>query len=217
MDSDFIISKGLQDTISSPDLLQTPGVDNPIQKQQHELDQQVRQQSQQQNDLLAEQQSQQRTHYTPQHPEQQSPIDPQQRHNTVDNQQHQLQLQQLEQQPVMLVLPAFQQSLQSELPDTHFAAVPRTKQQLAAALASGAVEPFHCGAFPPAYQPIDIAHWLQASEPYAVQYTEYFEPQGIAMKQQLPLYDERFRGYGLNKVQHAWYMNRLGYRFVVSE
>lgn len=83
-------------------------------------------------------------------------------------------------------------------------------------MASGAAEPFHCGAFPPAYQPVDVKEWLAAAEPYAVQYVEYFEPQGVAVKAQLPLYDERFRGYGLNKVQHAWHMNKLGYRFKVG-
>ncbi|WIA43319.1 hypothetical protein OEZ86_009817 [Tetradesmus obliquus] len=38
---------------------------------------------------------------------------------------------------------------------------------------------------------------------------------GVAVKGQLPLYDEAFRGYGLNKVQHAWHCAQLGYSFQV--
>jgi hypothetical protein len=164
---------------------------------------------------------------------------------------------QQQQQPVMLVLPVFQLVLQQELPDSQHAAVPRNKQQLMQALAAGQVEPFHCGAFPPQRQPIDVATWLAAgnqsvmpvgndplrssaadiaegaaadrernaaaqtaaaaacAHAYDVKYCEYFEPQGVALKEQLPLYDECFRGYGLNKVQHAWHCNQLGYSFKV--
>ncbi|KAF6265423.1 hypothetical protein COO60DRAFT_1633546 [Scenedesmus sp. NREL 46B-D3] len=163
-----------------------------------------------------------------------------------------LQQQQQRQAPVMLVLPVFQCVLQQELPDSQPAAVPRTKQQLAQALAAGQVEPFQCGAFSPQQQPVDVSAWLAAGanpsmpaagatastmaitadaasaaaeagdaaaaacvNAYEVEYCEYFEPQGVAVKQQLPLYDERFRGYGLNKVQHAWHCSRLGYSFKV--
>jgi hypothetical protein len=168
--------------------------------------------------------------------------------------------QQQQQRPVMLVLPVFQLVLQQELPDSERAAVPRNKQQLMQALAAGQVEQFHCGAFPPQRQPIDVATWLavgsQSTTPaahdssristaadtaagsaadqepnpaaettaaaavacahaYEVKYCEYFEPQGVALKDQLPLFDECFRGYGLNKVQHAWHCDQLGYRFQV--
>jgi hypothetical protein len=160
---------------------------------------------------------------------------------------------QQQQQPVMMVLPVFQLVLPQELPDSQRAAVPRNKQQLAQALSAGQVEPFHCGAFPPQRQPVDVDTWLAAgnqpstsaavdalntsaadaaaaaaafsaaretaaaacAHAYEVQYCEYFEPQGVAVKEQLPLYDECFRGYGLNKVQHAWHCNQLGYSFQV--
>jgi hypothetical protein len=169
------------------------------------------------------------------------------------------QQQQQQQRPVMLVLPVFQLVMQQELPDSQRAAVPRNKQQLMQALAAGQVEPFHCGAFPPERQPIDVASWLAAgsqsaipaaddsslisaaadtaagsaadhifyaavettcnaaacAHAYEVDYCEYFEPQGVALKDQLPLFDECFRGYGLNKVQHAWHCDKLGYRFKV--
>jgi hypothetical protein len=163
---------------------------------------------------------------------------------------HKQQQQDQQQQPVMLVLPVFQLVLQQELPDSQPAAAPRSKQHLAQALAAGQVEPFHCGAFPPQQQPIEIATWLASgagsgtheaaakdttietgaagsaaqgtaetqahAHVYEAEYCEYFEPQGVALRQQLPQYDECFRGYGLNKVQHAWHCAQLGYRFKVG-
>ncbi|KAG2487167.1 hypothetical protein HYH03_014149 [Edaphochlamys debaryana] len=51
------------------------------------------------------------------------------------------------------------------------------------------------------------ARWLP------LQYHEYFEPYGIVRRDQVPLYDERFRGYGLNKVQQAYGMAAAGYEF----
>jgi len=119
--------------------------------------------------------------------------------------------------PVMLALPCFQLALRQDLPDTERAVVPANKTELRQALASGTVVPFHCGVFAPEKQPIDVSRWLAAVEPYEVQFLEFFEPQGIAAKQQLPLYDECFRGYGLNKVQHAWHMAALGFKFKVRQ
>eukprot|EP00775_Hariotina_reticulata_P011557 gene11557-11701_t len=117
--------------------------------------------------------------------------------------------------PVMLVVPCFQLELGQDLPDTERAAVPANKTDLRQAVTSGTVVPFHCGVFAPLKQPIDINRWLGEVEAYEVPFVEYFEPQGIAVKQQLPLYDECFRGYGLNKVQHAWHMAALGFKFKV--
>ncbi|GIM05697.1 hypothetical protein Vretimale_10130 [Volvox reticuliferus] len=48
-----------------------------------------------------------------------------------------------------------------------------------------------------------------------VPYHEYFEPYGIVRRDQVPLYDERFRGYGLNKVQHVYHMWAAGFQFRV--
>lgn len=67
-------------------------------------------------------------------------------------------------------------------------------------------------------QPLDIAAWCAAEEPFELQYVDLFEVHGgISIKQQLPPYSEAFRGYGLNKQQHAWHAAALGFRFTVSE
>jgi hypothetical protein len=68
-----------------------------------------------------------------------------------------------------------------------------------------------------AVQPLDIAAWCAATEPFEVQYVDLFEVHGsVSVKQQLPPYSEAFRGYGLNKQQHAWHAAALGFRFLVS-
>ena len=41
------------------------------------------------------------------------------------------------------------------------------------------------------------------------------EPVCIASRAALPPYDAGFRGYGLNKVQHAYHLAALGFTFLV--
>lgn len=66
-------------------------------------------------------------------------------------------------------------------------------------------------------QPLDLEAWCTATCPLEVQYLDLFEVHGgISVKQQLPPYSEDFRGYGLNKQQHAWHAAALGFRFLVS-
>lgn len=66
-------------------------------------------------------------------------------------------------------------------------------------------------------QPLDVAAWCSAQQPLELQYVDLFEVHGgIALKAQLPPYSEAFRGYGLNKQQHAWHAAALGFRFKVS-
>ena len=40
-----------------------------------------------------------------------------------------------------------------------------------------------------------------------------FEPFVIGSRQQLPLYDERFRGYGWDKTTHALHLRALGFSY----
>lgn len=60
--------------------------------------------------------------------------------------------------------------------------------------------------------------WCTAQEPVQLQYVDLFEVHGgISVKQQMPPYSEAFRGYGLNKQQHAWHAAALGFTFKVGE
>ncbi|KAG2453085.1 hypothetical protein HYH02_002417 [Chlamydomonas schloesseri] len=101
------------------------------------------------------------------------------------------------------------------------------------------LRPFHCGRYPQPLPSVDYAGWLEdasaaaaaAAQPQPqperseaaqqegglqwieVPYHEYFEPYGVVRRDQVPFYDERFRGYGLNKVQHAYHMAAAGFQF----
>lgn len=50
---------------------------------------------------------------------------------------------------------------------------------------------------------------------YTVDYVEGFEPYVVAEKSSVPAYDERFRGYGMNKISHLYEMAKKGFEFVV--
>jgi hypothetical protein len=66
-------------------------------------------------------------------------------------------------------------------------------------------------------QPVQVDEWLAAQQPYDVRYAELFEVHaGVAVKQGLPAFSEAFRGYGLNKQQHAWHAAQLGFTFKVG-
>jgi hypothetical protein len=81
--------------------------------------------------------------------------------------------------------------------------------------AAGQVRPFFCGVFPQPTPSLDYQAWLNADQPLQLQYHPYWEPFGAGPIASMPLYDERFRGYGLNKQQHTCHLGALGFKFEV--
>ncbi|CAM9225498.1 unnamed protein product [Choristocarpus tenellus] len=70
----------------------------------------------------------------------------------------------------------------------------------------GGVQGFHTDYFPMGYEPTDFDRWMMTEEDdhdgalaYSVPYKSYFEPYVVMSKSSVPFYDERFRGYGMNK------------------
>jgi glycosyltransferase-like protein LARGE len=61
---------------------------------------------------------------------------------------------------------------------------------------------------------VEIEHGLQA---YRVDYEEHFEPYIVVSRSRVPMYDERFRGYGLNKISHLYEVNMRGFDFCVID
>ncbi|GAB4815237.1 hypothetical protein N2152v2_002283 [Parachlorella kessleri] len=57
--------------------------------------------------------------------------------------------------------------------------------------------------------------WMGASQPYRIQYAEGYEPYIIVSRSFVPWYDERFRGYRKNKVQHLLHLAGLNVTFSV--
>jgi len=51
----------------------------------------------------------------------------------------------------------------------------------------------------------EMGFWMKS---YAIQYEDLFEPYIVMASSDVPLYDERFQGYGLNKVSHLATVSR---------
>ena len=49
----------------------------------------------------------------------------------------------------------------------------------------------------------------QTNKQYEVGYQEYYEPYVLVAKSEVPPYDERFTGYGLNKIAHLYHLNQV--------
>jgi hypothetical protein len=65
---------------------------------------------------------------------------------------------------------------------------------------------------------VKMDKWLRATSPYETRFLTDFEPFGICRRSQHPRYDERFVGYGFNKVAWAWGAEASGVRLhVLSE
>ena len=103
-------------------------------------------------------------------------------------------------------------------------AQPVSRLELRESVARGDCEGFHVSGFARGHAPTDFARWLALETPpassqglgsYAATYAEGFEPYVLARVASVPRYDERFRGYGLNKVQHAFAMAQRGVAFEV--
>lgn len=64
----------------------------------------------------------------------------------------------------------------------------------------GRVVSFASQVWPPGHRATDFARWRRATAPYEVAFEEGFEPFVIMHRLLVPPFDERFEGYGRNKV-----------------
>jgi len=115
-----------------------------------------------------------------------------------------------------LVVPAFEVH-----PDVNGETrLPRTFSELCSEAEN--VDAFHMGHFPAGHQATDFEHWAslvtagcQNCLSYQVSYKEFFEPYVVLNRKSAPRFDERFRGYGLNKCSFLRHCHALGFRFEV--
>uniref|UniRef100_A0A7S3CWR7 Uncharacterized protein n=1 Tax=Palpitomonas bilix TaxID=652834 RepID=A0A7S3CWR7_9EUKA len=107
----------------------------------------------------------------------------------------------------VLVVPAFEIEKR--------AAYPSTMEELRDALNGGTAHVFHEQHFAAGHSATDTPRWLYSQAPYEVKYEVNYEPYIIAKKSTLPHYDERFRGYGMNKISHLYNVAADGHHFFV--
>lgn len=116
---------------------------------------------------------------------------------------------------VAFVVPAFEYL---ELPQKTDG-VAQTKEELMQLLhrQDPFVQPFRHDITPESHQSTDYWKWYRTDKPYVVQtFSDKYEPYLVLKNTgQLPLYDERFTGYGMNKITHVTELFAAGYVFLV--
>eukprot|EP00549_Striatella_unipunctata_P011744 CAMPEP_0118694456 /NCGR_PEP_ID=MMETSP0800-20121206/12533_1 /TAXON_ID=210618 ORGANISM="Striatella unipunctata, Strain CCMP2910" /NCGR_SAMPLE_ID=MMETSP0800 /ASSEMBLY_ACC=CAM_ASM_000638 /LENGTH=406 /DNA_ID=CAMNT_0006592923 /DNA_START=141 /DNA_END=1362 /DNA_ORIENTATION=+ len=107
----------------------------------------------------------------------------------------------------VVICPAFEQLGES---------MPRNFDELHKKVECGEAEGFHLSHFPQGHGPTNFDKYWSSSccysniasvshlwnNSYSVPYEKLFEPYVVLATKQVPLFDERFQGYGLNKVSH---------------
>uniref|UniRef100_A0A8R1TVB3 Glycosyltransferase-like protein LARGE2 n=1 Tax=Onchocerca volvulus TaxID=6282 RepID=A0A8R1TVB3_ONCVO len=107
------------------------------------------------------------------------------------------------------VVPAFEY-MGSRVPT-----VPHTKNELLIELDARRMQIFRQNLWIQGHAATDYDRWRNANEEYPVSWRTYYEPYVVVKRNGLPLYDQRFVGFGWNKVSHIMSLNAAGYEFIV--
>ncbi|XP_071099912.1 xylosyl- and glucuronyltransferase LARGE1-like [Haliotis cracherodii] len=91
---------------------------------------------------------------------------------------------------------------------------PKSKAELLTMLDMGTLFTFRFHVWPQGHAPTNFAKWRTATTPYTVSWESDFEPY-VVVRKDVPLYDQRFMGFGWNKVAHTMELDAQGYEFVV--
>lgn len=76
------------------------------------------------------------------------------------------------------------------------------KDSVIEAFKNEAIRGFQLDKYPAGHSPTQFDSWVEATKPYLVEYQKGFEPYIMIHRQYVPWYDERFRGYGRDKIVH---------------
>lgn len=95
--------------------------------------------------------------------------------------------------------------------------VPSTQDALTDCLAAKRCQTFQHDNSPGSHSTTNLGRWLQQTEPREIKCfrTNRYEPYVVVPAATSPPYDERFTGYGKNKIQHVTHLRKLGFLFVV--
>ena len=91
---------------------------------------------------------------------------------------------------------------------------PASKSELLSMLDMGTLFTFRYHVWPQGHSPTDFTEWRTATTPYKVNWDHDFEPY-VVLPRDIPMYDQRFVGFGWNKVSHILELDALGYEFIV--
>ncbi|KAL5111621.1 LARGE xylosyl and glucuronyltransferase 2 [Taenia crassiceps] len=91
---------------------------------------------------------------------------------------------------------------------------PATKRHLLQNIASGVVKPFRIDVWQAGHFATNYSHWYKAEMPYEVKWDADFEPY-VLIRRGHEQFDERFVGFGWNKVSFFMLLDALDFKFVV--
>ncbi|KAK1159685.1 LARGE xylosyl- and glucuronyltransferase 2-like isoform X1 [Acipenser oxyrinchus oxyrinchus] len=106
-----------------------------------------------------------------------------------------------------LIVPAFE-TLRYRL------SFPKSKAELLSMLDMGTLYTFRYHVWTKGHAPTDYAKWRTATSPYKVEWESDFEPY-VVVGRDCPEYDQRFVGFGWNKVSHIMELDAQEYDLVV--
>lgn len=106
-----------------------------------------------------------------------------------------------------LVVPAFE-TLRYRL------SFPKSKAELLSMLDMGTLYTFRYHVWPKGHAPTNYAKWRTATTPYKVEWEPDFEPY-VVVRRDCPEYDQRFVGFGWNKVSHVLELDAQEYDLMV--
>ena len=116
-----------------------------------------------------------------------------------------------------IVLPAFEAWDQGDRgKKIALTAAKEGKQFIAKKFMYNVVMGFHVAHYPQGHEPTLFWKWINTTEPYEIKHETGFEPYILMLKEHVPYYDERFRGYYFNKVEQLLHIStQLELPFVV--
>ncbi|KAG2494910.1 hypothetical protein HYH03_006845 [Edaphochlamys debaryana] len=121
--------------------------------------------------------------------------------------------------PGIAIIPAFETNHKhspAEQQEVLQKALAGKKSMAADLYKGGALAVFHASHCPMCHGPINHGFWVKAKDAYPIDFERGFEPWGILPRFEDPGYDERFRGWCYDKIQHVDTLARLrDFRFLV--
>ncbi|KAM3726968.1 Xylosyl- and glucuronyltransferase LARGE2s [Dirofilaria immitis] len=108
------------------------------------------------------------------------------------------------------VVPAFEYIGSSQVP-----AIPQTKNDLLIELDAQRMQIFRQNLWIQGHAATDYDRWRHAEKEYSVSWRTDYEPYVVVRRNGLPLYDQRFVGFGWNKLSHIMSLDAANYEFII--